>query len=148
MWEKVTSEWMEGKSFVIPAPKNCVAAPDKPEWNIESLAALLVERELIPASIEFDAQLYELLIVRMELQLLENLVVPKGVGIGNFYKNVETHGIRIDAVKGVKQKCKDELEKWTGINIDHWYKIKIVEKKCKHAEETYPQAAPTKKVSV
>jgi hypothetical protein len=60
MWEKVTSEWMEGKSFVIPAPQNCIAPPDKPEWNIELLATLLVERELIPASIEFDAQLYAL----------------------------------------------------------------------------------------
>jgi hypothetical protein len=148
MWEKVTSEWMEGKSFVIPAPQNCIAPPDKPEWNIELLATLLVERELIPASIEFDAQLYALLIVQMELQLLQNLVVPKGVGMGNFYKDVETRGLRIGAVKEEKHKCKKELEKWTGINIDSWYKIKIVEKKRKHAEETYPQAAPTKKVSV
>jgi hypothetical protein len=34
MWEKVTSEWMESKSFVIPAPQNCIAPPNKPEWNI------------------------------------------------------------------------------------------------------------------
>jgi hypothetical protein len=122
---------MEGKAFVIPAPQNCVSPPEKPEWDIETLAARLVEKKIIPASIQFDAQLYAVLIAQMLLQLLRNIVVPEGVGFGNFYRNVDTKGLRLSEVTAEKDRCKVKLEKWTGINIDHWYKIDLVEKKRK-----------------
>jgi hypothetical protein len=134
-WEKETSEWMEGKAFVIPAPQNCVPPPEKPEWDIETLAARLVEKKIIPASIQFDAQLYAVLIAQMELQLLRNIVVPEGVGFGNFYRNVDTKGLRVSEVTAEKDRCKVKLEKWMGINIDHWYKIDLVEKKRKAAQK-------------
>ena len=133
-WEKETSEWMEGKAFVIPAPQNCVSPPEKPEWDIETLAARLVEKKIIPASIQFDAQLYAVLIAQMELQLLQNIVVPKGVGFGNFYRNVGTKGLRLAAVSAE-----------TVINIDHWFKIDLVEKKRKAAPKEVEER--TKRVS-
>jgi hypothetical protein len=131
-WEKETSDWMEGKTFGIPEPKNCVPPPQKEEWNIEKLTARLVDKKIIPVWIQNDASLYALLIVQMELQLLRNLVVPKGVGQGNFYRNVETKGLRVGNVKQEKSKLKKQLEQGTGVNIDHWYKIEVNEKKRKH----------------
>jgi hypothetical protein len=56
----------------------------------------------------------------MELQILRNLIVPKGVGMGNFMRNVETKGLRVGAVEEAKAKFKKLLETETGINIDHW----------------------------
>lgn len=77
-WERVASEWMEGKTFVIPASQNCVPPPEKTEWDISILTQRLVDEKIIPASTKNDACLYSLLIVQMELQLIRNLVVPKG----------------------------------------------------------------------
>jgi hypothetical protein len=134
-WEKETSDWMEGKTFGIPEPHNCVPPPLKNEWHIEKITDKLVEKKLIHASIQSDATLYSLLITQMELQLLRNLVVPKGVGMGNFYRNVETSGLRIGTVREAKAKFKKLLETETGINIDHWYKIEMVEGKRKRVTE-------------
>ena len=103
----------------------------KEEWNIEKLTARLVDKKIIPVWIQNDASLYALLIVQMELQLLRNLVVPKGVGQGNFYRNVETKGLRVGNVKQEKSKLKKQLEQGTGVNIDNWYKIEANEKKRK-----------------
>ena len=134
-WEKETSDWMEGKTFAIPEPHNCIPPPEKMEWNIETLCARLVERKLIPASIQFDTLLYSVLIAQMELQLLRNLVVPKGVGMGNFYRNVETIGLRRGKLHEEKKRCMNELEKWTGISMNHWHKIDLVDKKRKRETE-------------
>jgi hypothetical protein len=95
----------------------------------------LVEKKLIPGSIQSDATLYSLLITQMELQILRNLIVPKGVGMGNFMRNVETKGLRVGAVEEAKAKFKKLLETETGINIDHWYKIEMVERKRKREIE-------------
>jgi hypothetical protein len=65
-WERIVSEWMEGKTFVIEPPKNCVPSQPKKEWNIETLARRLVEAKLIPESVEYDAQLYQLLISQLQ----------------------------------------------------------------------------------
>jgi hypothetical protein len=85
------------KHLVYP-PHNCIPPPEKEEWDIEKLCAILVEKKIIPVSIQYDAQLYAVLIAQMELQLLRNLVVPKGVGYGNFYRNVGTKGIHVSKV--------------------------------------------------
>ena len=139
-WERIVSEWMEGKTFVIEPPKNCVPSQPKKEWNIETLARRLVEAKLIPESVEYDAQLYQLLISQLQLQLLDNLVVPKGVQWGNWYRNYETLGVERGAIQKRKQDYKKEFEKYTGVNIDFWYKLAIVENKRKRAIEADPSA--------
>jgi hypothetical protein len=55
-WELETVRWMEGKTFDIPAPHNCIPPPEKEEWDIEKLCTILVEKKIIPVSIQFDAQ--------------------------------------------------------------------------------------------
>ena len=107
----------------------------------------MVEAKLIPESVEYDAQLYQLLISQLQLQLLDNLVVPKGVQWGNWYRNSETLGVERAAPYKKGNKIKEEFEKYTGVNIDFWYKLALVENKRKQAIEADPRAfkPPTNK---
>ena len=100
----------------------------------------MVEARLIPQSVEYDAQLYQILISQLQLQLLDNLVVPKGVQWGNWYRNYETLGVERGAIQKRKQDYKEEFEKYTGVNIDFWYKLVLVENKRKRAIEADPRA--------
>ena len=75
-------------------------------------------------------------------------MVPKGVQWGNWYRNYETLGVERGAIQKRKQDYKEEFEKYTGVNIDFWYKLALVENKRKRGIEADPRAfkRPTKKI--
>jgi hypothetical protein len=123
---------MEQKTFVIQPPQNCVPPPEKPEWDISTLAQKLVNEKIIPVSIVSDATLYSLLIVQMELQLVRNLVVPYGVQTGNLLRNVNAKAGITGRIYENKNNLRTQLEKETGVNINYWYKIEVVKKKRKN----------------
>ena len=126
-WEIEVSKWMEGKTFYIPNPENCIAPPEKEEWNISKLASILVQKGLIPATIENDGNLYTVLLAQMHVQLLRNLVVPVAVTHGNFYRNSEVKGYILGQAYSKQQSGMKELEGSTGVNLNHWYRLKRCE---------------------
>jgi hypothetical protein len=130
-WEEVVISWMCGKSFELDENESRIGLPkEKEEWQIVDLEQILLKRELIPEFICGDDAFYDILIRRMQCQLILCVGVPErpqmGMGFGHVAncKSMLVHEILADV-----HKRKEAFEKKTGVNLDHYYRLALTKKR-------------------
>ena len=76
-WEEVLISWMSGKSFEFVEPRDEIEeVKGREDWQIVDLEALLLKRGLIPEFVGGNDSLYDILLRRMQKQLLYSVNVP------------------------------------------------------------------------
>ena len=79
-WEEVLISWMSGKSFEFVEPRDEIEeVKGREDWQIVDLEALLLKRGLIPEFVCGNDSLYDILLRRMQKQLLYSVNVPPRV---------------------------------------------------------------------
>jgi hypothetical protein len=79
-WEEVLISWMSGKSFEFVEPRDEIEeVKGREDWQIVDLEALLLKRGLIPEFVCGNDSLYDILLRRMQKQLLYSVNVPPQV---------------------------------------------------------------------
>ena len=79
-WEEVLISWMSGKSFEFVEPRDEIEeVKGREDWQIFDLEALLLKRGLIPEFVGGNDSLYDILLRRMQKQLLYSVNVPPRV---------------------------------------------------------------------
>lgn len=110
-WEKIVVQWMSNKTFIFEEEERKLPDAVKDSWDIKDLVDLLLKHELIPDFVADNASLFNVLMLQMERLLVSNLNVPAAVQSGTF-----TYTLNCKEMK--EMKAKDELEKFTGVNLD------------------------------
>ena len=79
-WEEVLISWMSGKSFEFVEPRDEIEeVKGREDWQIVDLEALLLKRGLIPEFVCGNDSLYDILLRRMQKQLVYSVNVPPRV---------------------------------------------------------------------
>ena len=122
-WEDVVISWMCGKSFELEENDSGIGLPkEREEWQIVDLENILLKRELIPEFVRGDDALYDILMRRMQAQLILCAGVPERQQVPNFAYLMNckmlVHKILADVAKR-----KEKFEKKTGVNLDHYHKL-------------------------
>ncbi|CAB3979922.1 Hypothetical predicted protein [Paramuricea clavata] len=130
-WEKIVGQWMSNKTFMFEEDERKLSDAIKDSWDIKDLVNLLLKQELIPDFVCDNVCLYNVLMLQMERLMIGNLTVPMAVQGINFTYTLNCKEMKMHVVCRDLQKAKDELEKLTGVNLDHYYRLKMAKKKRK-----------------
>ena len=122
-WELYSEQWLR-RQFALQGDE--FTTGDN-KWQLRELVSTLVNKEIIPENIKDDATLYALLVAQMHKMFGEMLKIPAyGFVLPTYqYVSQTTHALTILNAERVEQQ-KKHLERETGINISHYYKIKTV----------------------
>ena len=123
--EEVLISWMSGKSFEFVEPRDEIEeVKGREDWQIVDLEALLLKRGLIPEFVCGNDSLYDILLRRMQKQLLYSVNVPPRVQTSmTFGGLMNCRRMLLQDVDNDLQKIKRSFEKKTGVNLDHYYKM-------------------------
>jgi hypothetical protein len=122
-WELYAKQWLE-KQFVLQGDEFTTR---ENKWQLRDLVTTLVSKDIIPDNIKDDNTLYALLVAQTHKIFGELLQIPTyGFLLPNYYYAAQsTRGLaQLNAEK--VEELKNRLERETGINIIHYYKIKTV----------------------
>ena len=124
-WEEVLISWMSGKSFEFVEPRDEIEeVKGREDWQIVDLEALLLKRGLIPEFVCGNDSLYDILLRRMQKQLLYSVNVPPRVQTSmTFGGLMNCRRMLLQDVDNGLQISKRSFEKKTGVNLDHYYKM-------------------------
>ena len=124
-WEEVLISWMSGKSFEFVEPRDEIEeVKGREDWQIVDLEALLLKRGLIPEFVCGNDSLYDILLRRMQKQLLYSVNVPPRVQTSmTFGGLMNCRRMLLQDVDNGLQKSKRSFDKKTGVNLDHYYKM-------------------------
>ena len=124
-WKEVLISWMSGKSFEFVEPRDEIEeVKGQEDWQIVDLEALLLKRGLIPEFVCRNDSLYDILLRRMQKQLLYSVNVPPRVQTSmTFGGLMNCRRMLLQDVDNGLQKSKRSFEKKTGVNLDHYYKM-------------------------
>lgn len=106
----------------------------------------MLRNELIPDFITDNACLYNVLMLQMERLLVSNLSVPLAVQGLNFTYTLNCKEMKVHALCRALQKAKNELEKYSGVNLDYYYRLDMTKKKRKRVAEKGDVGCPKKKL--
>ena len=122
-WELYLTQWL-GKQFVQ-HDDDSIDAVDK--WCMVELVQTLVTKGIIPADIKDDATLYALLVAQANKAFCELLRLPKYglVMPHNRYAPQTNREVLIKYSETVEE-LRRRLEVETGVNINHYHKLKAV----------------------
>ena len=122
-WELYAKQWLE-KQFVLQGDEFTTR---ENKWQLRDLVSTLVSKDIIPENIKDDNTLYALLVAQTHKIFGELLQIPTyGFLLPNYhYVAQSTNGLAILNAEKVEM-LKTRLERETGINITHYYRIKTV----------------------
>jgi hypothetical protein len=123
-WEDVVISWMCGKSFELEENDSGIGLPkEREEWQIVDLENILLKRELIPEFVCGDDALYDILMRRMQAQLILCVGVPERQQPPDFGYLMNCKKMLVHEILADVAKRKEKFEKKTGVNLDHYHKL-------------------------
>jgi hypothetical protein len=128
-WEQVVISWMNKKPVeyqIEPDDTTEVVARD--DFQIVELEKLLLDKNIIPKYLCGNAELYTLLLRRMQLQLIYSVSVPERPMRCDFGYQMNGRNLIIGEIQNSIGKAMKELEHKTGVNLNHYWKIVSEEK--------------------
>ena len=130
-WEQVLISWMSGKSFEYQlVPDGTTEVIPRADFQIVELENLLLAQGLIPQFLCGNNELYVVLLLRMQLQLIYSVTVPQRVeGTCNFTGLLNSRRLLWGENRTRLDRATRELEHKTGINLACYWKIAENEKK-------------------
>ena len=113
-WRDIVSAWLSNKTWL--------------DRLILDLIWSLVEKNIIPKTLVDNSMLQTILLTQITLEMLNGLSVPKAPQLQEntftYHMNAKELMMWDLGVKNAKQI--ETLEEQTGVNLDHYYKLKIV----------------------
>ena len=130
-WEQVLISWMSGKSVKYHlVPDGTTEVIPRPDFQIVELENLLLAQGLIPQFLCGNNELYVVLLLRMQLQLIYSVTVPHRIEMGcNFTGLISSSRLLRGESQARLNRATRELEHKTGINLNCYWKIAENEKK-------------------
>jgi hypothetical protein len=130
-WEQVLISWMSGKSVEYQlVPDGTTEVIPRADFQIVELENLLLAKGLIPKFLCGNNELYVVLLLRMQLQLIYSVTVPQRVeGTCSFAGLLNSRRLLRGENRARLDRATRELEHKTGINLDCYWKIAENEKK-------------------
>jgi hypothetical protein len=129
-WEQVLISWMSGKSVEYQlVPDGTTEVIPRADFQIVELEKLLLDKGLIPKFLCSNNELYVVLLLRMQLQLLYSITVPQRVEGRNFTGPLNSKRLLRGEIQSRLDRATRELEHKTGINLSYYWKIAENEKK-------------------
>ena len=130
-WEQVLISWMSGKSVEYQlVPDGTTEVIPRTDFQIVELENLLLAQGLIPKFLCGNNELYVVLLLRMQLQLIYSVTVPQRIEMGcNFTGLLNSSRLLRGENQARLNRATRELEHKTGINLNCYWKIAENEKK-------------------
>ncbi|CAB3998682.1 Hypothetical predicted protein [Paramuricea clavata] len=130
-WEEVVVLWMCGKSFELEEDNDngCRLSKEKEEWQIVDLENILLKHEFFPDFICGDDAFYDILLRRMLAQLVLCVGVLERPQLGNFAHLSNCKTMLVHEILADVHKRKEQFEKKTGVNLDHYYRLAVTKKR-------------------
>jgi hypothetical protein len=103
-------------------------ADDK--WSLITLVNTMVDKHIIPEHIKNDQLLYQLLLLQVSKIVIEMIIIPTyGFILPEFnYRPMSTHYMLCGILQRIEI-VRTTLERQTGVNIDHYYRLRKVWRK-------------------
>ena len=117
LWCSETERWVK-KQFES-------RADDK--WSLITLIDTMLDKHIIPEHIKNDQLLYQLLLLQVSKIVMEMIIIPTyGFILPEFnYCPMSTHYMLCGILQRIEI-VRTTLERQTGVNIDHYYRIRKV----------------------
>ena len=111
-WRDIISTWLTSNSR-------------KEDRLILDLIRYLVERNIIPETLVDNLTLHSILLTQIMLETLNGISVPKAPQGNTFTYHVNAKEMMMWELGEKNAKHIKSLEEQTGVNLDHYYKLKI-----------------------
>ena len=111
-WRDITSTWLTNNS-------------GKEDRLILDLIRYLVERNIIPETLVDNLTLHSILLTQIMLETLNGISVPKAPQGNTFTYHANAKEMMMWELEAKNAKHIKSLEEQTGVNLDHYYKLKI-----------------------
>jgi hypothetical protein len=129
-WEQVLISWMSGKSVEYQlVPDGTTEVIPRADFQIVELENLLLAQGLIPQFLCGNNELYVVLLLRMQLQLIYSVTVPQRIEGRVFTGLLNSRRLLRGENQTRLARATRELEHKTGINLACYWKIAENEKK-------------------
>jgi hypothetical protein len=128
-WEQVLISWMSGKSVEYQlVPDGTTEVIPRADFQIVELENLLLAQGLIPQFLCGNNELYVVLLLRMQLQLIYSVTVPQRIEGRVFTGLLNSRRLLRGENQTRLARATRELEHKTGINLACYWKIAENEK--------------------
>ena len=112
-WKDIVSAWLSNKT----------RQEDRP---ILDLIRCLVETNIIPETLVDNSMLQTILLTQIMLETLNGLAVPKAPQGNTFTYHMNAKEVMMWDLGAKNAKQIKTLEERTGVNLDHYYKLRIM----------------------
>ena len=110
-WRDIISAWLSNKT--------------RPDRSILDLIRSLVETNIIPETLVDNSMLQMTLLTQIMLETLNRLPVPKAQQGSTFTYHMNAKELMMRDLGAKNTKQIETLEEQTGVNLDHYYKLRI-----------------------
>ena len=111
-WRDIISTWLRNNSR-------------KEDRLILDLIRYLVERNIIPETLVDNLTLHSILLTQIMLETLNGISVPNAPQGNTFTYHANAKEMMMWELRAKNAKHIKSLEEQTGVNLDHYYKLKI-----------------------
>ena len=115
---------MSCREIVIKQVPNTTASQN---LSFRDLAHHLMQENMIPTTLINKVTLHSILLIQVILEKLSRVTTP-AISPGNFSYQMDAKEIMMFDMNIKNDKLIKELEKWTGVNLNHYHKLKIENK--------------------
>ena len=111
-WRDIISAWLSNKT--------------RQDRSILDLIRSLVETNIIPETLADNSMLQTILLTQIMLETLNGLSVPKAPQGNTFTYHMNAKELMMWDLGAKNATQIETLEEQTGVNLDHYYKLRIV----------------------
>ena len=117
-WRDIITHWLSDKCLM----QEGNLATLREIWQ---LMRLLIEKNMIPATLIDNPTLHSIMLTQIILETLKGVTVPRAPQGNNFTYHMNAKEILMWDLARKNEKQVATLEEETGVNLDHYHKLNI-----------------------